>query len=82
MINKNLASVATMTAELRHLEKQASRVSDARAAAALKHHAHGVTYEELAEAMGLSRQAVYKILSRAAGKPGIKAACKALRATP
>lgn len=82
MISPNLRDVATLTAELRHIEKQAAKASEARAVAALRHHARGMTYQELAEAMGISKQAVFKILTRAAqemGAPGIKEACQTIR---
>lgn len=81
-ISPALRDVATMTAELRQLEKQAARVSERRAAAALRHHARGMTYAELAEAMGVSVQAVFKILTRAAAAmdaDGIKDACQTIR---
>lgn len=82
MISPNLRDVATLTAELRQIEKQAAATSDRRAMAALKHHARGMTYEELAEAMDISKQAVFKILTRAAkamGCSGIKEAAQQIR---
>lgn len=81
-ISQNLRDVATMTAELRHLDTKAAEVGGRRARAALKHHAHGVTYQELAEAMGVSLQMVFKILRRAAkdmGHEGIKDAAREIR---
>lgn len=63
----NLADIASYTALMRHKAKEMAAVTDKRRDAVKRHKDNGATYAELAEAMGITDVAVYKILR---GKQG------------
>lgn len=65
----DLRDVAALSAAMRNKEQELSALSDRRAAAAARHQQRGVTYAQLAKAMGVSEVAVYKALRRFTGGP-------------
>lgn len=57
-----LRDVAGMTELMRVHEREIRKIAEKRTIAARRHQERGVTYDQLANAMGLSGVAVYKLL--------------------